>query len=129
MILYNGLTLAYIGDALYELKIREYLLGKGITKVNDLHNEAIKYTQAKAQAEIISELINSDLSEEEISVFKRGRNQNATHKPKNADVQTYNMATGFESLIGYLYLSRDFDRVDELIAKATGIIENNDTKS
>ena len=126
MILYNGLTLAYIGDALYELKIREYLLNKGITKVNDLHNYAIKFTQAKAQAEIISKLSVSFLTDDEIDLFKRGRNQNATHKPKNADVQTYNMATGFESLIGYLYLSKDYDRLDEIISKATEIIEKND---
>lgn len=125
MILYNGLTLAYIGDALFELKIREYLLNKGITKVKNLHNEAIKFTQAKAQAEIAFELVNSYLSEEEISIIKRGRNQNATHKPKNADIQTYNMATGFESLIGYLYLQKNEQRLNEIIDIAMKIIEKN----
>ncbi len=125
MIQYNGLTLAYIGDAVFELKIREHLLKKGLVKVNDLHNAAISYTQAKSQASIISFLIDGTLLEDEISIYKRGRNQNSSHKPKNADVQTYNMATGFETLIGYLYLDENFSRLDEIMKISIEYIDKN----
>ncbi len=123
MIQHNGLTLAYIGDAYYELKIREYLLEQKYSKVNDLHNNAIKFTSAVNQAVAAKVLLNELYSEEEISVFKRGRNQTSTHKPKNADVQTYNFATGFESVIGFLYLNNDLERLDLIINKTIQILE------
>ncbi|MCK5732013.1 MAG: ribonuclease III [Tenericutes bacterium] len=123
MMQYNGLTLAYIGDAYYELKIREYLLNNKITKVNDLHQGAIKFTSAINQAKAVKSLIDNFYNEEEISVFKRGRNQNATHKPKNAGVQTYNRATGFESVIGYLYLMNNLERLNKLIEYTIKILE------
>ena len=115
MIQESGLTLAYIGDAVYELKIREYLLSLGITKVNNLHNEAIsKYTSAQAQSKIMMHLMDK-LSEEEMDYYKRGRNSGGTHHPKNSTLQEYRLATGFESLIGALYLEKNFERLDEII--------------
>ena len=115
MIQESGLTLAYIGDAVYELKVREYLLSSGITKVNNLHQEAItKYTSAQAQSKIINYLMDK-LSEEEIEYFKRGRNTGGTHHPKNSSLKEYRLATGFESLIGALYLEKNYDRLDEII--------------
>lgn len=114
MIQENGQSLAYIGDAIYELRVREYLLSKGYGLVKKLHNEAIKYTNALSQSKIIDHLMDK-LTEEEIDYYKRGRNASSTHKPKNASLNDYRKATGFESLIGYLYLIKNFDRMDELI--------------
>ncbi len=123
MIQYNGLTLAYIGDAYFELAVRNYLLDKGITKVNDLHTNAILYTNANSQAKIARKLIKDFYSDNEINIYKRGRNSNSTHKPKNSDVITYNTSTGFEAVIGYLYLDSQFDRLDKLLKKSFSIIE------
>ncbi len=128
MILYNGLTLAYIGDAYYELWIRDYCLQKGDTLVRDLHKRAILYTQATAQALAANKLVEEFYSEAEISIFKRGRNHSATHKPKNADVQTYNKSTGFEAVIGYLYLEKKFDRLEAIFNFAVQVIEENKEK-
>lgn len=125
MIQHNGLTLAYIGDAYYELVIRKYLLEKNMTKVNDLHKNAIKFTSANRQALATNDLIDNFYTEQELSIFKRGRNQSATHKPKNTDIQTYNKSTGFESVIGYLFLKNDFDRLEELIKQTIDILEKN----
>ena len=110
----NGLTLAYIGDAYYELEIRKYLITEGYRKVNDLHNMAVKFTKAVSQAKIINYFIdNNFLSEEEISIFKRGRNNSSSGR-KNVLAKDYVLSTGFESLIGHLYLN-DKSRADELI--------------
>lgn len=114
MIQFSGVTLAYIGDSIYELKVREFLIEKGLTKVDDLHKEAIKYTSAVGQAKSF-DLIENLLSEEELSIFKRGRNSESIRKPKNASLATYQKATGFEALIGYLHLSKNNERLDELI--------------
>lgn len=109
-----GLTLAYIGDAVYELRIREYLISRGTTNVNSLHNSAIKYTSALAQSKIIEALFDT-LSEEEMDYFKKGRNATTSHKPKSASLKEYRLSTGFESLIGYLYLKKSIERLDEII--------------
>lgn len=126
MIMFNGLTLAYMGDAYYELKVREHLLEKGFIKVNDLHQNAIKYTSAVNQAKAAMYLFDNFYNEQEINIFKRGRNQNSSHKPKNADVQTYNKATGFEAVIGFLFLSNDFARLTELIETTIKKLEETD---
>ncbi len=110
----NGLMLAYIGDAIYELKIRERLLAKGIGNVDSLHNEAIKYTSAPAQAKAYL-IIKDYLSEEEISYYKRGRNAKSNRKAKNASRSEYTSATGLESLFGFLYMEKRFIRIDQLI--------------
>jgi len=110
----NGLTLAYLGDSIYEVYIREALLAKGYTKVEKLHNEAIKYTSAKGQKAALDK-IRDILTESEMSVFKRGRNANSDRKPKNTDLATYKQSTGFEALIGFLYLNNEKERLEELL--------------
>ena len=129
MILYNGLTLAYIGDAYYEMWIRKYGLSLGFTLVNDLHNIAVKYTNANAQALAARQLINEVFTEEEVKIYKRGRNQTATHKPKNSDVSTYNTATGFEAVIGYLFLQEDFSRLETILKIAVETVDKNINKT
>ena len=116
MLQYSGLTLAYIGDAIYEVYIREYLINKGLTKVDDLHHQAIRYTSGVNQAKFIDYLM-PNLSEEEIEFYKRGRNAKTGRKPKNCDLGDYHKSTGFESLIGYLYLEKKMDRLNEIINK------------
>ncbi len=124
LITMSPLVLAYLGDTVYESYIREYLITKNINKkVNDLHKTAIKYVKAKAQATIIHELEN-ELTEEETRIYKRGRNQKSHTKAKNADIVDYKCATGFESLIGYLYLSKDIERLEYIVYKGIEIIEN-----
>ena len=111
----NVITLAYLGDAVYEVYIREYLIEKGIAMVDKLQKEAVKYVSAKGQAKILNLLIdNRILDEEEIDVVKRGRNYNRLSHPKNTDIITYKLATGFETLIGTLYLENK-DRLDEIM--------------
>ena len=113
---YNVLTLAYLGDSVYELYIREYLISKGIVKVNDLQKEAIKYVSAKSQANYLKELIDNDLlSKEELDIVYRGRNHKNNHKPKNTDIITYKNATGLETLIGYLKLNNNEQRIQDIM--------------
>lgn len=112
----NVISLAYLGDSIYEVYIRENLLKNGLFKVDDMQKEAVKYVSAKAQALIIEELINNSvLTDEEIDVVKRGRNYKRSIHPKNTDIITYKMSTGFEALIGYLYL-KDIDRLKEVLS-------------
>ena len=112
----NVITLAYLGDAIYEVYIRDYLIRKGIAKVEELQKEAIKYVSAKSQSKILNYLIdNCFLSDEEIDIIKRGRNYNRLSHPKNTDIITYKMATGFECLIGYLYLDDKKERIDKIM--------------
>ena len=113
---YSPLTLAYIGDAIYELVIRTILVEKGNTQVNKLHQRASKLVKASAQSEIIEKL-KPYLTEEEMGIFKRGRNAKSFSMAKNATMKDYRMATGFEALMGYLYLTEQFDRMAELLGK------------
>ncbi len=116
MILYNGESLAYIGDAIYELKIREYILGKGFQDVNKLHKFVVKFTSGESQSQIIDYLLKKDfLSEEEISYYKRGRNSSHSKNRRSISVASYKKATGFEAMIGYLYLANKNERLDEVI--------------
>ncbi len=125
LIAMSPLVLAYIGDTIYESYIREYLIRKNINKkVNDLHKSAVKYVKAKAQATIMHEL-ESELTEEELRIYKRGRNQKSHTSPKNADIIDYKHATGFEALVGYLYLGNEKERLDYIISKGINIIEDN----
>jgi len=99
----NNLVTAYLGDAVYELHIRKYLISKGISKVKDLQQTSINYVSAKSQRRIIEKLMDMNiLSEDEIDMFNRGRNA-SSHSSKTTDIITYKKATGFECLIGYLY--------------------------
>ena len=114
--LINVITLAYLGDSIYEVYIRDYLIKKGIAKVEDLQREAVKYVSAKSQAIILSYLmVNNLLTESELDVVKRGRNYKRTSHPKNTDIITYKMSSGFEAMIGYLYLTDKKDRLDEIM--------------
>ena len=111
----NVLSLAYLGDAVYELKVREYLISLGINKANKLQNEAMKYVPAKRQCVFINYLLdNNILTDEEIDYAKRGRNASTYSHPKNTDIVTYKWATGFECLFGFLYMSNNKDRIEEL---------------
>ena len=104
----NIITLAYLGDAIYEVYVRNYLINKGIAKVEELQREAIKYVSAKSQSKILTYLIdNNYLSCDEIEIVKRGRNYKRDTHPKNTDIVTYKLSTGFEALIGYLYLDKN----------------------
>lgn len=121
----SPLVLAYLGDTVYESYVREYLIRKNINKkVNDLHKSAIKYVNAKAQATIVHE-IEHELTEDEMRIYKRGRNQKSHTSPKNADIIDYKHATGFEALIGYLYLNEETSRLKYIISKGLEIVENN----
>lgn len=111
---YSPLTLAYIGDAVYEIVVRTVLVEKGNAQVNKLHQRASKLVKASAQSEIIEKL-KEDLTEEELAVYKRGRNAKSYTMAKNATMSDYRRATGFEALMGYLYLKEDFCRIVELV--------------
>lgn len=114
----NPLQLAFVGDGVYEVFIRNYILRKNKElSTHKLHVEAIKYVKAHAQSEIIRR-IESDLTEEEIYIYKRGRNTKSATVPKNADLAEYRAATGFESLVGYLYLINDKDRLNTILLKS-----------
>ena len=120
----NALALAYMGDAVLEQKVREHLLLAGRVKPNTLHREATKYVSAKAQSMIMHRFIDEHyLTEEEMAVFKRGRNAKSVTVPKNTDVQTYRNSSGFEAVLGSLYLSQQLDRVYEIIDYAIAIVE------
>lgn len=111
----NILSLAYLGDAVYELKVRDYLISLGIQKANKLQTESMKYVTAKSQCKYINYFIdNNILNDKELDYVKRGRNANTYSHPKNTDIVTYKWATGFESLFGYLYLEKNKDRINEL---------------
>lgn len=115
----NNLVLAYLGDAVYELYIRKYLINKGIAKVKDLQNESIKYVSAKSQCNIVMNLINNNiLTENEIDIYTRGRNA-SSHASKSTDIITYKKATGFECLIGYLY-QNDKERLKYILDYIVG---------
>lgn len=122
--LLNGLALAYMGDAVYELAIREHLISKGQTKPHMLHRLATEYVSAKGQAYLSEQFQEQDkLTDEEWDYFKRGRNAKSHSKAKNADTQTYSQSTGFEALMGYLYLTNQHERLNELITWCIDKIE------
>ena len=110
----SPLTWAYVGDAVYEMYIRMHLVNNTKLKPHRLHIEAIKYVKATAQANILRNIENS-LTEKELEIVKRGRNAENHHLPKNASVQDYMYSTGFEALIGYLYLTKQDDRLQEIL--------------
>lgn len=111
---YSPLALAYIGDGVYELFIRTYVLSRGNMPVNKMHKASRELVRAGAQAKLYH-LIQDELSEEELHVLKRGRNAKSISAPKNADITEYRHATGIEALIGYLYLEGKIERIQELI--------------
>lgn len=111
----NPLVLAFIGDAVYEVFVRTNLVEDNkYMSAHKLHLKAVSFVKAKAQSEIMKNLMDK-LTEEEMSVFKRGRNAKSATVPKNANVQDYRIATGFEALIGYLYLNERKERLNSIM--------------
>ena len=108
----SPLTLAFLGDAVFELRVREKLAGQGSMPVQQLHKKAVAYVCARAQANAVANL-DGVLTEEELSIFKRGRNTHS-HVPKNARTADYRLATGLEALFGFLHMAGEFDREAEL---------------
>ncbi len=116
---YSPLTLAYIGDGVYELVIRTILVKKGNCPVNRMHKKASSLVKASAQSAIM-EKIEDQLTEEEHAVYRRGRNAHSPTMAKHATMADYRRATGFEALIGYLYLSEEYTRMLDLIRMGIG---------
>ena len=116
--MYSPLTLAFLGDAVYSLLVRNMLTVTANKPTGKLHKDSIKYVNAAFQAEMIKLLMDS-LTENELAVFKRGRNAHSGHSPKNQSDADYRYATGFESLYGYLYLCGETDRIKELFNQST----------
>lgn len=111
----NALTLAYIGDAVYELYIRNYLINQNIIKVKELQQKSLNYVSATSQKKHLERLLNEKfLTEKEIEIYKRGRNTHS-HKSNSTDIVTYKMATGLECLIGNLYLENNHNRIKEIM--------------
>lgn len=117
------LVLAYIGDAIFELFVRNYLVNRKDGHVNEYHKESTYYVKAGAQSKIIHAL-EPDLTDDEWTIVKRGRNQKPATVPKNANLIDYRYATGFEALLGYLFYTGDNERLITVMNKAIGIIEN-----
>lgn len=117
----NVLVLAYLGDTIYEDYIRRYLIKSGISNVDSLQTESIKYVSAVNQSKFLLEMIDKSFFEEdELSIIKRARNYKGKTKPKNCDVASYNNATGLEALIGYLDLDGNYSRIEEIMNYIVG---------
>ena len=123
--LLTGANLAFIGDAYYELRIRQYLIDNKITKSNELKNLSVKYVSAHAH-HIICEKIKDQFTEHETEIFKRGRNGAHHNYRKNLNYAEYNDSTGFEAIIGYLFLKQDFERLNEIICLSIKAIEESE---
>jgi len=119
---YSPLTLAYIGDGIYEIIIRTILVGQANAPVNVLNKKASALVKAQSQANLIH-AIEADLTEEELAVYKRGRNAKSATSAKNASIRDYRTATGFEALMGYLYLDNQMERALELVKLGLAKIE------
>lgn len=118
----NPLQLALVGDGVYEVFIRNYILSSNTSlSAHKIHVKAIGYVKAKSQSLIMHE-IEDTLTEEEEYIFKRGRNAKSATVPKNADIRDYRMATGFEALIGYLYLIGEMERLKFMLEKSISIV-------
>ena len=118
--LINAGALAYLGDSVNEVEIRNYLVLKGINNANKLQKEAVKYVSAYAQADILEKLIKEDiLNEDELYTVGRARNYKPNSKPKHTDIVTYKKATALEALFGMLYINKNTNRIKELIKLIT----------
>lgn len=124
----KSLALAYIGDAIYEIYVREHLIASGLQLLNDLHRSAIQFVSAKAQAKVVRYWLEENLlDEEEQAIVRRGRNAKSGSVPKNTDIQTYRYSSAFEALLGYHYLAEQKERLEQLINTAIEFIEKGDT--
>lgn len=113
---YSALALAYIGDAVYDMIIRTVVLNNGLGKVKNFHRQTSSVVKAESQA-VLMKAIESELTEQELAIYKHGRNAKSSTSAKNASIQAYRIATGFEALVGYWYLNQELDRGMEIIAK------------
>lgn len=116
-------TLAFMGDTVYEILVREYIINEANRPVRELNKQKVKYVNCESQAKS-AKLIMDKLTESEFSVYKRGRNAFTKSTPKNADIADYHSATGLEALFGYLYLNGENDRIKELFTYCIDIINN-----
>lgn len=125
---YSPLALAYIGDDIYDTVIRTIVVERANRPANELHKETVKYVKAEAQSETIVHLLKEKtiLTEEEQEIYKRGRNAKSYTSAKNASIHDYRKATGFETLLGYLYLMGRQERVVELVKLAVDYIDSKD---
>lgn len=123
--LINGIALAFEGDAIYSTYIRKHLIFQGLTNPNQLHRKTTRYVSAKAQAMLITKMLEAQLlSEKEEDIYRRGRNANSHTKAKNTDVVTYKMSTGFEAVMGYLHMTEQIKRLEDLIDWCIQTVEN-----
>lgn len=112
----NSLVLAYLGDAIYEIYVRNFLIKEGINKVNNLQKAAVNFVSARAQSVFLKQLLDSNtLTVDEIDVVKRARNAKSLSHPKSVDILTYKHATALEALIGYLYIENKNDRIETIM--------------
>lgn len=123
-----SLTLAYIGDAVYELWVRRYLVSKGLSRVNDLHHTAVKYVNAGTQSKLVG-CLEPYLDEEEANVLRRGRNAKSGRQPKNMEMIDYRRATGLEALVGYLYLLNRQDKLDQIFSLLVELLDGETSKN
>ncbi len=120
---YSPLALAYIGDSIFDVMVRTIAVSKVNKQANKYHRDVSKIVCAPAQAKMILAIL-SQLTEEEVAIYKRGRNANSYTKAKNASRTDYRNATGFEALIGYLYLKEDFKRLTDIVKMGLSVLEN-----
>ena len=124
---YNLLQYAYIGDAIYEVLVRDYLLSKNIVKTKELREKSLLFVSAIKQAYFLVVLSNGFLNDDELDIVRKGRNAKVHSKPKNCDILTYKYATSFEVLIGFLYKNNNYDRIkeifDEIVKEVEGVNE------
>ena len=119
----NTTALAFLGDAVYEIYIRKYVMETGEMRADRLHRLAVRYVCAEGQAKAVRKLVKDFLTEEESEVVRKARNRKSVSKSRSADAITYKMATAFEALLGYLYLDGRTERIDAVLAEAVRIIE------
>ena len=119
----NTNVLAWMGDAVYEVHVRKYVVDTGQIHADKLHTSAVKYVKAESQALVMKEIFDS-LPEEEQTLVKRAKNRRSKTKAKNADPVDYKWATAFEALIGYYYIEGKIDKMNEIMKRAVDLIEN-----
>jgi ribonuclease III family protein len=125
----NTTALAYMGDAVYETYVRAHLMNTGQIHGDKLHRAAVSFVRAEAQAQALKKML-TNLTEEELNLVKRARNRKITSKPKNVDPVVYKWATAFEALLGFLYLSENKERLEEIIKSAIlDVGDNHDKKT
>ncbi len=118
----NPMVLAYIGDGIYEVIIRKHVVSKGCPHIDAVHKETVKFVKGESQAKIMKALV-PYLTEEETTVMKRARNRKILSKPKNIDPVSYKLATAFEALIGFLYMTEQEERLSKLAQIGIRVIE------